>query len=201
MNRLKATHMKRRNSSSVTTANQPAFIDAEMQQLERAENVLTRLKKHEPKPPPKIELIPSYSVLPNVGQQYQPPLPPQHVNQMAGGYQQHYLDPSQQQQQMSSVSRSVLTNDQYAICRRDFESFDTNKSGLLERKEIPKLLRKQLERKPTKSEIQSYMRENDINEDGKVSLVEYITSIFGEDWRIDGDMERNCMPAINNNSH
>lgn len=91
---------------------------------------------------------------------------------------------------MDSFSRPVLTNAQHVVCRRDFESFDTDKSKLLERKEIPKLLTKQLERKPTKSEIQSFMHENDMNKDGKVSLVEYITSIFGKDWRMDGDMAR-----------
>ena len=88
----------------------------------------------------------------------------------------------------------VLTSEAYAICQQDFESFDSDISGLLERKEIPKLLKKQLEREPTESEVQAYMRENDINKDGKISLVEYIGSIYGKDWRIDGDEAGDICP-------
>lgn len=44
------------------------------------------------------------------------------------------------------------------------------------------MLKLQLGRDPTDSEVEAMMKEFDINKDGKISFDEYVTGICGDDW-------------------
>ena len=63
---------------------------------------------------------------------------------------------------------------------QDFAALDTNHSGVLEKLEIPNLLAKQLGRKPTEGEVAGFLASTDMNQDGVISLNEYIASVLSD---------------------
>lgn len=63
---------------------------------------------------------------------------------------------------------------------QDFAVFDTNRSGVLEKCEIHRLLAQQLERAPTEGEITGFLASADTDQDGVISLNEYITTVLNQ---------------------
>eukprot|EP00355_Strombidium_rassoulzadegani_P009845 CAMPEP_0168625112 /NCGR_PEP_ID=MMETSP0449_2-20121227/9817_1 /TAXON_ID=1082188 /ORGANISM="Strombidium rassoulzadegani, Strain ras09" /LENGTH=79 /DNA_ID=CAMNT_0008666803 /DNA_START=18 /DNA_END=257 /DNA_ORIENTATION=+ len=57
--------------------------------------------------------------------------------------------------------------------RRDFESFDTNKDGFVDAQEV-----RERNPKVSQEDVSAFFIESDKNEDGKVSLDEYLHSQY-----------------------
>merc|ERR1712166_1408029 len=79
-------------------------------------------------------------------------------------------------QAMESKSTPTITSEQYAICKRDFDKIDTS--------ELIEFLSEQLRRKPTDDEIKDLTLSMDFDGDGKVTLSEYISSVYGSGWTV-----------------
>ena len=63
---------------------------------------------------------------------------------------------------------------------QDFATLDTNHSGVLEKSEIHRLMAKQLERAPTAWEIADFLASADTDQDGVISLNEYIATVLSQ---------------------
>merc|ERR1712166_300357 len=87
-------------------------------------------------------------------------------------------------QAMESKSTPTITSEQYAICKRDFDKIDTNGNEKLDRSELIEFLSEQLRRKPTDDEIKDLTLSMDFDGDGKVTLSEYISSVYGSGWTV-----------------
>ena len=61
---------------------------------------------------------------------------------------------------------------------QDFAALDTNDSGVLEKSEIHYLLARQLDRAPTEGEVADFLASADTNQDGVISLNEYISIVL-----------------------
>ena len=55
---------------------------------------------------------------------------------------------------------------------------DTNDSGVLEKSEIHRLLARQLDSPPTEEEVANFLASADTNQDGLISLNEYISIVL-----------------------
>jgi len=78
---------------------------------------------------------------------------------------------------------SILTQDEYEIHLADFKQHDKDEIGLLEPNEVRGLLTTQLQREATEKEFKTFMRNVDVNVDGKVSFQEYMNRMCGKRWR------------------
>jgi len=78
--------------------------------------------------------------------------------------------------------------EEYEVLRQDFYALDTNRDGSLDTKEVTELMSAQLGRKATKREVKAFVKNMDLNSDGKVSLFEYITNMYGPGWVLQGDV-------------
>jgi len=67
-----------------------------------------------------------------------------------------------------------------AIYEEDFAKFDADGDGFLRKEEVEALLQFQMGKKPTSLQLEQYFDELDLNEDGKVSLEEYVASVEGK---------------------
>ena len=63
---------------------------------------------------------------------------------------------------------------------QDFAALDTNHTGVLKKSEIHRLLAKQLERAPTAREIADFLASADTDQDGVISLNEYIATVLSQ---------------------
>lgn len=63
---------------------------------------------------------------------------------------------------------------------QEFAALDTNHSGVLEKSEIHHLLARQLNRAPTEEEVADFLESADTNQDGVISLNEYIATMLVE---------------------
>lgn len=77
---------------------------------------------------------------------------------------------------------AVLSEEEVAIFKADFDSFDNNEDGFIDIDEVPGLLIKQLGRDLTPIEVKATFKRMDTNDDGLVSFSEYMTSIAGSAW-------------------
>jgi len=84
------------------------------------------------------------------------------------------------------AQRRVLPRGEYQEYQRDFQGFDTDRSGLLDENEIRQLLAKQLGREPEPDAVKAFLEGADRDHDGKLSLYEYIRSICDQDWTVEG---------------
>ena len=66
----------------------------------------------------------------------------------------------------------VLSPDQYSVFRHDFDSMDKDGSGSLDRCEILRLLKSQLNRHASTRELSLAMHKFDLNQDGRITLPE-----------------------------
>merc|ERR1712216_583755 len=83
-----------------------------------------------------------------------------------------------------------ITHEKYDVYKTDFAEFDRNGNGYIDGAELKKLVEKQLERKVTFQEFEDYMAKIDLNADGRLNLSEYIDSVVGKGWRVEGPMVR-----------
>jgi len=89
-----------------------------------------------------------------------------------------------------------ISSAQFDVYAADFAAFDKDGSGALEKAEVAQLLEKQLGSKPDDAAVQTFLGELDTNEDGKVSLPEYLKHIFGSDaWAVDDKPSDGCTAA------
>merc|ERR1712070_1322183 len=79
-----------------------------------------------------------------------------------------------------------LTQGQYTIHVEDFDRFDVNKNGTLCEAELKEVVKVQLEREPTADEVTAFLAAIDYNKDGTVCLREYLTSLYGPGWFVEG---------------
>jgi len=80
-----------------------------------------------------------------------------------------------------------ISKDQLWTYQEDFNKFDVNGSGALDLDEVKQLLKHQLQdRDPTQDELDDFMSCADLNADGQLSLHEYISSMLGGAWTVDG---------------
>ena len=98
------------------------------------------------------------------------------------------LPPAYLQMLKASLQRHsrVLTGPEYNIYVADFNKFDADGDGLLDDQEVVALLTEQLGKAPTAAAVATYFAEVDRNRDGVVSLEEYITSVVGAGWAVEG---------------
>ena len=73
-----------------------------------------------------------------------------------------------------------LTQAEFDVYTTDFKEFDLDGDGFLDKDEVTKMFRKQLEREPTEKEVDTFMGAFDTNKDGKVSLQEYVGRLCGK---------------------
>lgn len=65
----------------------------------------------------------------------------------------------------------------HQVHAEDFARFDIDGDGYLDKREVQQLLQHQLNREPHPDEMTSFFRELDLNDDGRVTLDEYIISV------------------------
>ena len=85
---------------------------------------------------------------------------------------------------MEAKSAPTITSEQYSICKRDFDKIDKNGNEKLDRSELIEFLTEQLQRKPTDDQIKDLTLSMDFDGDGKVTLSEYISSVYGSGWTV-----------------
>ena len=66
----------------------------------------------------------------------------------------------------------------YNIYKKDFEQFDANGNGSLDRRELKDMLQLQLGREPTEKQVNKLLKSMDFDDDGRVTLEEYIKVVF-----------------------
>jgi len=76
-----------------------------------------------------------------------------------------------------------LTEQEHLYFQTDFKTFDKNSSGFLEHSELPALLEKQLNRKPSDEEAAAVFAQMDENNDDVISYNEYMKVMAGDAWR------------------
>jgi len=76
-----------------------------------------------------------------------------------------------------------LTEQEHLYFQTDFKTFDKNNSGFLEQSELPALLEKQLNRKPSDEEAAAVFAQMDENNDEVISYNEYMKVMAGDAWR------------------
>jgi len=76
------------------------------------------------------------------------------------------------------LKRFGITQGEYDICKRDFNDIDTDSSGSLTGPEMRCFMQMQLARPPTDDEVNDVTHSMDFNDDGRVTLDEYLTSIY-----------------------
>ena len=84
---------------------------------------------------------------------------------------------------------------------QDFREFDTDKNDALSGDELKAVLSKQardaatepaepacwqLKRTASDQEVEAFMKQIDLDDNGKVTLEEYIRWVHGDDWNVDG---------------
>ena len=68
---------------------------------------------------------------------------------------------------------------EYNIYKNDFDQFDTNGNGSLDKAELKDMLKLQSGYEPTDIQVNAMMMSMDFNDDGRVTLKEYIRAVFG----------------------
>ena len=76
------------------------------------------------------------------------------------------------------LHRFGISQGEYDICKRDFNDIDTDSSGSLTQPELRCFMQMQLGRSPTDNEVNDVAQSMDFNDDGRVTLDEYLTSIY-----------------------
>jgi len=79
-----------------------------------------------------------------------------------------------------------ITANEFGVYLEDFNNADANGNGALDPEEIRLLLTHQLGQEPTENECAAFIASVDQNEDGRVSLFEYIREMVGGSWTLDG---------------
>jgi len=87
---------------------------------------------------------------------------------------------------MTDGVNKKLTSSQFDLFHRDFSTIDADHTKAIDINELGKLLERQLERIPTSRELRATMKQFDKNNDGLVSLHEYITAVCGNGWIVAG---------------
>jgi len=77
-----------------------------------------------------------------------------------------------------------VTKAMYKVLKKDFERFDINKNGFLERNEVAKMMEHQTGRMPATEALGKFFSELDKDHNEKIALDEYITNVYGEGWSI-----------------
>merc|ERR1712195_379314 len=96
-------------------------------------------------------------------------------------------------------ARGDMSSQQMVMYRDDFRQYDVDKSGALSPDELKAVLIKQLKRDPSDAEFAAFMKQIDVNEDGKVTLEEYVKWLHGDNWHVDagpGTAQPNGVPQM-----
>ena len=62
---------------------------------------------------------------------------------------------------------------------------DSNQNGVLDATEIQSLVNRQLGRKPNKQEVDQFMKQVDKDDNGNMSLQEYLNFLAGPGWQVE----------------
>jgi len=93
---------------------------------------------------------------------------------------------------MATSSRGkVLTQKQFHLFEADFAAIDENHTGAIDQCEIALLLEQQMSRAPTTNEVRLAMAQFDLNSDGLISFQEYVTTVCGPGWTVEGKKKIN----------
>ena len=79
-----------------------------------------------------------------------------------------------------------LTNAEFLMYVNDFRAADSNGNGSLDLEEVKALLMTQLGRAPSIEEAQQLFDEMNLDNDGRVSLQEYMHKVLGPGWTVHG---------------
>jgi len=87
---------------------------------------------------------------------------------------------------MQEDSTIKLSAAQYEVYEKEFRAIDENGNGRLEQSECEELLALRLDRQPLPGEIESFFRQLNRSSNGMISLEDYITSLVGSGWQVEG---------------
>merc|ERR1711934_1090047 len=88
---------------------------------------------------------------------------------------------------MAANTTVKLTKDEYEEFKAEFKEIDKDNSGEIDVKEVEALLKIQLDRDPSEEEVTAMLNAFDKNQDGKVTFEEYMNTLCGEGWTVEGN--------------
>lgn len=87
--------------------------------------------------------------------------------------------------QMEAFSpKVVLSDSQYRLYKKHFNAIDQDGSGVIERSEVVTLLTAQMGKEPRPEQVESFLAKFDENQDGAISLEEWIAAVVGKEFAV-----------------
>merc|ERR1712100_200957 len=83
----------------------------------------------------------------------------------------------------------VVTREAFLVMKADFDKFNTNKDGVLDKSETRVMMSTQAVREPTDAEVEEMFSSMDLDSNGKISLHEYIAAVCGRGWLDDAGFD------------